>query len=77
MKKIFKWLQESNRYIHLIGGTVIGLGADDWYCALYAGLGVASALELKDKMWGGKWDWIDWSVTAAGVVVGSLIRIAL
>lgn len=77
MKKIFKWLQASNRYIHLIGGVAIGLGADDWYCALYAGLGVASALELKDKMWGGKWDWIDWSVTAVGVVAGGLIRIAL
>ena len=53
MKKIFKWLRESNRYAHLLGGVAIGLGADNWYCAGYAGVGVASALELKDRMWGG------------------------
>ena len=54
MKKIFQWLRSSNRYAHLIGGLCIGLGSDDTYCAAYAGVGVASALELKDKMWGGQ-----------------------
>ena len=54
---------------------MIGLGADDWYCACYAGVGVAAALELKDKLYGGKWDWVDFGVTCIGVVVGYLIRV--
>lgn len=74
MKKIINWLKQSNRGKHLIGGIAIGTGADSVYCAAYAGIGVASALELKDKLWGGKWDWIDWSLTVAGVVIGQTIR---
>lgn len=77
MKKIIKWIKESNRWKHIIGGFVIGLGADRNYCAAYAGCGVAAALELKDKLWGGKWDWIDFGMTLFGVIVGRLIRIAL
>lgn len=74
MKKVIKWLKESKRLKHLIGGVAIGLGADGDYCAAYAGVGVASALELKDKLWGGQWDWIDWGLTVAGVLVGSVVR---
>lgn len=77
MKKVIEWLKQSNRLKHIGGGVIIGLGADDDYCAAYAGIGVAAALELKDKLWGGKWDWIDFALTVAGVVVGRLIRIAL
>lgn len=74
MKKVFIWLNQSNREKHLIGGFVIGVGADSVYCAAYAGIGVASSLELKDKLWGSKWDWIDWSLTVAGVVIGQIFR---
>ncbi len=77
MKKIIKWLGASNRYKHFVGGVVIGLGADSNYCAAYAGVGVAGALELKDELWGGKWDWIDFGCTLAGVVVGRLTRWAV
>lgn len=70
MKKIITWLKSSNHGRHIVGGVLIGLGADDTYCALYAGVGVAAALELK----GGKWDWVDFGCTMAGVVVGRLIR---
>lgn len=77
MKKLVDWLKKSNRYKHLAGGFIIGLGADDNYCAAYAGLGVATALELKDKLWGGKWDWIDFTLTVVGVVLGRLIRMIL
>lgn len=73
MRKIINWFKQSNRWKHLIGGIVIGVGANSVYCAAYAGIGVASALELKDKLWGGKWDWIDWSLTVAGVVIGQTI----
>lgn len=49
MKKVIKWLIESNMYKHLIGGVLIGAGANSLYCAAYAGIGVATALELKDR----------------------------
>lgn len=74
MKRVWQWLKASNHWKHLLGGIIIGMGADGWYCALYAGAGVAAAMELKDKMWGGKWDWTDISLTVAGAVVGRLIR---
>ena len=74
MKKIWQWLKESNRIKHLVGGVAVGLGANDWYCAEYAGIGVAAALELKDKLWGGEPDWVDFAITVAGVNVGYLVR---
>lgn len=77
MKKLFKWLKESNRYKHLLGGIAIGAFANSLYCAAYAGVGVATALELKDKMWGGKFDFVDLSLTLAGVAIGYGVRIMI
>lgn len=51
IEKVKRWLKGSNRWKHLAGGVAIGLGANTFYCAAYAGLGVAGALELKDKLW--------------------------
>lgn len=76
MKKVLQWLQASNRWKHLVGGILIGIGADSTYCAAYAGIGIAAALELKDKLWGSKWDWVDFGLTVGGVVVGRLIGYA-
>lgn len=67
------WLRESNRWKHLVGGYVIGLASSDAWCATLSGVGIASALEYKDKAWGGKWDWIDWALTVTGVMVGFLV----
>jgi hypothetical protein len=75
MKKFLKWLASSNRWMHLVFGCLIGFGANSIYCACYAGIGIAAALELKDKLWGGKWDWIDFALTVGGVAVGQVIRI--
>jgi hypothetical protein len=58
MNKIIKWLKESNRYKRLIGGVLIGAGANSLYCAAYAGTGVATAQKLKNRMRGGKAEWI-------------------
>lgn len=77
MRKLFKWLKESNRYKHLLGGIAIGVFANSLYCAAYAGIGVATALELKDKMWGGKFDIVDLSLTLAGVAIGYGVRIMI
>lgn len=73
--KILEFLKQSNRWKHFLGGIVIGCGADSLYCAAYAGIGVAAALELKDKLHGGECDLVDFSVTIAGVSVGYSIRV--
>lgn len=77
MKKLLSWLKESNRLKHLAGGVIIGIGANDAYCAAYAGGGVATAMELKDHLYGGKFDWVDIAVTMVGVCVGHIIRRAV
>lgn len=77
MRKLFTWLKESNRYKHLLGGIAIGAFANSLYCAAYAGVGVATALELKDKMWGGKFDFVDLSLALAGVAIGYGVRIMI
>ena len=74
---IMSWLSKSNRWKHLVGGILIGVGANTVYCAAYAGIGIASALELKDKLWGGQWDWIDWSLTVLGVAIGYATRFGI
>lgn len=71
---IIKWFKESNRWKHFLGGMLIGLGASDVYCAAYVGVGVASALEFKDKAHGCKWDWIDWILTVVGTSIGYLLH---
>lgn len=77
MKKLFTWLKESDGYKHLLGGIAIGAFANSLYCAAYAGVGVATALELKDKMWGGKFDIVDLSLTLSGVAIGYGVRIMI
>lgn len=74
MKKIIDWLKTSNRYKHLLGGAVIGIISNDWYCATISGVGIASALEYKDKAHGCVWDWYDWAMTVLGTAIGFGIR---
>lgn len=69
------WFLESNRWKHFVGGVVVGAGANDLYCAAYAGIGVAGVLEFKDWQWGGKPDWVDFACTVAGVAVGYGLRV--
>lgn len=77
IKKIWKWFLSSNRYKHFVGGALVGIGADTNYCAAYSGILVASSLEFKDWAWGGKWDWIDFGCTVAGVVLGRIAMVYL
>ena len=76
MKKIINWFKQSNRWKHFSLGFLVGLFTLNWYCMAYTGVGVASALEFKDKLWGGKWDWIDWGLTVGGVALGFLVQLA-
>lgn len=77
MKQIINWFKQSNRWKHFLGGIIIGVISNDVYCASLAGIGVASALEFKDRQWGGQWDWLDWGLTVGGVVIGYLIRFGI
>lgn len=77
MNKFFYWMKESNRWKHLLGGALIGGLSNGWYCMLLAGGVAAGSLELKDKLYGGKWDWVDFGLTMAGACVGYAVRLAV
>lgn len=66
MGKVIEFLRLSSRYKHLLGGFAVGLFALGVYPALYSSVVAASCLELKDKLHGGVWDWIDWLITIVG-----------
>lgn len=57
-----------------LGTICIELWANSWYCAEYTGIGVASALEYKDFLYGHKWDWLDWLCPVAGATIGYAAR---
>ena len=63
-----KWIKESNRWKHLIGGFVLGMLLT-FFCAL----GCAGGMEFKDRAWGGKWDWLDFIATCIGGAVGQAV----
>lgn len=62
------WFLESNRWRHFLYAIPIGA-----IFTILCVLGVASGMEFKDKQWGGKWDWLDWTVTILGGIVGQTI----
>ena len=70
MANWLEWFRASNRWKLLAGGALIGLLCLDWWGALVAVGSAASCLELKDRLWGGKWDWVDWCLTVAGGAIG-------
>ena len=70
MKNIWKWIKDSHRLQHLLGGIAIGALSSDWYCAGLAGISTAGAMEFKDYQWGGKPDIIDFIITLTGVFIG-------
>lgn len=77
MNKILSFLGQSNRYKHLAGGFIVGLLALTPYAATYAAVIAASCLELKDKLRGGRWDWVDWALTVVGGGIAALIFLVI
>lgn len=67
-----KWLLESNRLKHLLYAIPIGL-----ILTILCVLGVATSLEYKDILYGGKWDWIDWLLTITGGIIGQAIQVLI
>lgn len=72
---MIEFLKQSNRPKHLIGGFIVGLLSLNWWCAIYATIVAASCLKLKDKLYGNKWDWIDFVMTIVGGMIPTLIYI--
>ena len=72
-----EWLGQSNRWKHLAGGFLLGFLPDGYVTGLYGGVVAASALEFKDRSYGGKWDWVDWGLTVGGAAIGCLCRYLL
>lgn len=66
------WLTESNRQKHFLYAIPVG-----FLFTILCVLGVASGLEFKDKQYGNQWDWLDWSATMLGGLVGQLIQILI
>ena len=66
------WLTESNRQKHFLYAIPIG-----FLFTILCVLGVASGMEFKDKEYGNQWDWLDWTATILGGLVGQLIQIII
>lgn len=75
MKKVWKWLCDSNRANHLVGGMLVGFFPLNWYAGIYAAVAVGLALEFKDDAHGGKGDWVDFGMTALGGIVGGCLTL--
>lgn len=69
IKDIIDWFKESNRWKHLVGGFVLGL-----FLTFISPLTAAGCLEFKDVQWGGKWSWIDFTLTCLGGLIGGVIN---
>ena len=74
MSKLTDWLRESNRWKHLLGGMVLGVLADGWYCAGLCGGSVGGAMEGKDWQWGGVPDWMDFGLTFGSCMLSYYIK---
>jgi hypothetical protein len=77
MKKVWKWLCESNRWKHLFGGLCVGFLPLNWWAGVYSACAVGLALEYKDEAHGGEWDWIDFGMTALGGVIGGCLTLLI
>lgn len=67
-----KWLSESNRTKHLLYAIPIAI-----VFSILCVLGVATALEFKDKQYGNMFDWLDWLATMIGGIIGQIIQILI
>lgn len=63
------WFKESNRDRHFLYAIPCGLIGTELFVA-----GLATGMEFKDKLYGNKWDWIDWLMTMAGGLIGQAIQ---
>ena len=66
MKKSIAFLQNSNHYKHLIDGFIVSWLTASLYAGIYAAVVAAICLELKDRLYGNKFNLTDWLLTVVG-----------
>ena len=64
-----KWFLESNRPKHFIYAI-----PSAFLLTILFAAGLAVGMELKDKQYGGKWDWLDLIATLLGGLVGQILQ---
>lgn len=67
-----KWLTESNRNLHFWYSIPIGA-----IFTILCVLGLASGMEFKDTQHNCNWDWLDWTATMLGGLIGQFIQILI
>lgn len=70
--KVFDWWKASNRWKHFL--YVIPLGA---VCGAPFTTGVGLGMEIKDHLYGGKADFVDFLLTAVGGAIGHGVMLAV
>ena len=71
-KKLINWWKASNRWKHFL--FAIPLGA---VCGAHFTTGVGLGMEVKDHLYGGKADFVDFNLTVAGGVIGHGVMLAV
>lgn len=71
-KKVLQWWKASNRWKHFL--FAIPLGA---VCGAPFTTGVGLGMEVKDHLYGGKADFVDFLLTAVGGVIGHGVMLAV
>lgn len=71
-KKLLEWWMASNRWKHFL--FAIPLGA---VCGVHFTTGVGLGMEIKDHLYGGKADFVDFALTAAGGAIGHGIMLLI
>ena len=71
-KGIIEWFKQSNRWKHLLYGFLVSIIAGFAFT-----IGCAAGMEFKDRLYGGKWDWIDFGLTVAGGLAGLALRLTI
>ena len=64
------WFLESNRWKHFLYAVPVG-----FVFTILCVLGLATGMEFKDKLYGGEYDWIDWSLTMLGGIIGQAMQL--
>lgn len=84
MINIIEWLKESNRWKHLLGGFFVSMITNIIFAnvicivvGVYCTVCCAACLELKDKLYGNKWDWVDFILTIVGGIISTIIYVII
>lgn len=71
-QKIGDWWKASNRWKHFLFAIPLGV-----VCGAHFTTGVGLGMEIKDHLYGGKADFVDFALTAVGGVIGHGVMVAI